>query len=54
MLGHSFQAIGDRVTARRIGEPGVRIAAIRGVVADLPREPEKNTAGMAVLSMVRD
>ena len=54
VLGHSFQTIGDRVTARRIDTPTVRIASIGGVVADLPKEPEKNTAGMAVLSMVRD
>jgi len=54
VLGHSFQAIGDRVTAKRVAERGVRIARIHGVVADLPLEPEKNTAGMAVLSMVRE
>jgi len=54
VLGHSFQAIGDRVTARRIDAPEVRIARIHGTTADLPLEPEKNTAGMAVLSMVRD
>lgn len=54
VLGHSFQAIGDRVTARRSSEPGVRILSITGTVADLPLEPEKNTAGMAVLGMVRD
>ena len=54
VLGHSFQTIGDRVTARRIDEPTVRITSIGGLVSDLPREPEKNTAGMAVLSMVRD
>jgi homoserine kinase len=54
VLGHSFQTIGDRVTARRIDEPTVRIISIGGLVSDLPREPEKNTAGMAVLSMVRD
>ena len=54
VLGHSFQAIGDRVTARRIREPGVRIAAITGTVAELPLEPERNTAGMGVLSMVRE
>jgi homoserine kinase len=54
VLGHSFQTIGDKVTARRIAEPGVRISSISGTVSDLPREPEKNTAGMAVLSMVRD
>jgi homoserine kinase len=54
VLGHSFQAIGDRVTATRTATPGVRIASIGGLVSDLPREPEKNTAGMAVLSMVRE
>ena len=54
VLGHSFQAIGDRVQARRVATPGVTITAITGTVVDLPREPEKNTAGMAVLSMVRD
>lgn len=54
VLGHSFQAIGDRVTARRIEEPTVRIVAISGTATDLPKEPERNTAGMAVLSMVRD
>lgn len=54
VLGHSVQAIGDRVTAKRIPEPTVRIAAIKGVVKDLPLEAEKNTAGMAVLSIIRD
>ena len=54
VLGHSFQAIGDRVTARRVAVPGVTITAITGTTVDLPREAEKNTAGMAVLSMVRD
>jgi homoserine kinase len=54
VLGHSFQAIGDRVTARRVATPGVTITSITGTTVDLPREPEKNTAGMAVLSMVQD
>ena len=54
VLGHSFQAIGDRVTATRIDEPGVRIARIHGTVSDLPLDPEKNTAGMAVLAMVQE
>lgn len=54
VLGHSFQAIGDRVTARRSQEPGVRITAIHGVATELPTEPEGNTAGMGVLSMVRE
>lgn len=54
VLGHSFQTIGDRVTARRIEERTVRIASISGTATDLPKDPEHNTAGMAVLSMVRD
>jgi homoserine kinase len=54
VLGHSFQTIGDTVTARRIQEPTVRITSITGTVADLPKEPERNTAGMAVLSMVKE
>ena len=54
VLGHSFQTIGDRVTAKRIVTPEVRIAAIHGTTSDLPLDPEKNTAGMAVLSMVRE
>lgn len=54
VLGHSFQTMGDRVTARRVATPGVTITSITGTAVELPREPEKNTAGMAVLSMVRD
>ncbi|MBL8271122.1 homoserine kinase [Steroidobacter sp.] len=54
VLGHSFQAIGDRVTARRLDQPGVSIAKITGTTVDLPLDPEKNTAGMAVLSMIRE
>jgi len=55
VLGHSIQAIGDRVTARRSAQPGVRITAINGGSgANLPRDPERNTAGMGVLGMVRE
>lgn len=54
VLGHSFQTIGDRVTARRTPEREVRIAAITGTSSELPKEAERNTAGMAVLSMVRE
>ena len=54
VLGHSFQAIGDRVSARRVAEPEVRIASITGATVDLPRDAERNTAGMAVLSMLRE
>src|SRR5262245_36038574 len=54
VLGHSFQAIGDRVYARRVAAPGVTITAITGVAQDLPLEAERNTAGKAVLSMVEE
>jgi homoserine kinase len=54
VLGLSVQAIGDRVTARRTTEPGVRIAAITGVVRDLPLDAARNTAGRAVMSIVED
>lgn len=50
ILGHAITGPGDRVSARRIAQPVVRIAAIRGVVTDLPREPERNTAASAVLA----
>ncbi|PZN29734.1 MAG: hypothetical protein DIU71_13795, partial [Proteobacteria bacterium] len=41
VLGHSFQAIGDRVRARRTAARGVRIAALEGGVAELPPEPQR-------------
>ena len=54
VLGHSFQAIGDRVTARRISERTVRIASITGTSVDLPKDPEQNTAGMGVITMLNE
>lgn len=52
ILGHTFPALGDRVQARRTSAAGVRIAAIGGVVRDLPLEAAQNTAGMAVLALL--
>lgn len=51
ILGHTVQAIGDRVTAHRVDEPGVRIRAITGVVKKLPLDAAKNTAGKAVMAL---
>ena len=51
LLGHSVAGAGDRAQVRRIGEPTVRIAAIRGCVTNLPTDPLLNTAGMTLLSM---
>ncbi len=52
ILGHAFGVIGDRVRAERTAEPGVRIAAVRGIAGELPLEAARNTAGQAVLSLI--
>lgn len=52
LLGFAVQGPGDTVHARRCEQPGVVIDAIRGTVPNLPRDPEKNTAGRAVLSLL--
>jgi len=52
VLGHSVEVVGDRVRARRVPERRVTIAAIHGVVTDLPRDPERNAASMAVLALM--
>ena len=51
VLGYSAPFAGDRVRAVRTASRGVRIAAIRGVVTDLPLDAERNTAGMAVTAL---
>jgi homoserine kinase len=52
VLGHSMSAVGDRVRARRTPERGVRIRRIEGVVHDLPLDPARNTAGVAVEALL--
>jgi len=51
ILGHTVDAVGDRVRLRRIDEPVVRIRAITGVAGDLPIDAKSNTAGRAVQAM---
>lgn len=54
ILGFSVDAIGDRATVTRsdsIERGSVKISAIRGVVADLPLEAARNTAGRALMAM---
>jgi homoserine kinase len=51
IMGFSIGTVGDRALVRRSEMPGVRIAAIRGVVTDLPLEAARNTAGRAVQAM---
>lgn len=54
ILGFSVDAVGDRVTLVRRDAPGVTIRAITGVVEDLPLVAEKNTAGQALLALIRE
>jgi homoserine kinase len=51
ILGFCVDSLGDRVTVTRKDQPGVTISAVRGVAGDLPLEPEKNTAGRALLAL---
>ena len=52
ILGHTVEAIGDRVHVARSATPGVRILGITGLDAGLPLETERNTAGQALKSLV--
>ena len=51
ILGFAVDALGDRVSITRTEQRGLTISAITGVSVDLPRKPEGNTAGRAVLAM---
>jgi homoserine kinase len=51
ILGFSVDVLGDTVTVERTARPGVEITGSTGVVTDIPRDPEKNTAGCALLAM---
>ena len=51
ILGHTVEAVGDRVRVRRIEQRVVRIAPIGGVAGDLPLDIKHNTAGRAVQAM---
>ncbi len=51
ILGHAIAGVGDTVAVRRMESLEVRIAAIRGVIVDLPTQAAQNTAGAALLAM---
>lgn len=53
VLGHAFVGPGDRATVTRTSDGQVRILGIHGVVEALPTNPEQNTAGRALLSMLK-
>jgi homoserine kinase len=58
LLGHTLGVAGDRVRVERSGATGVVIESVldaRGdPVAGIPLAPERNTAGAALLAMLRD
>jgi len=54
VLGFAIHGLGDYVTASYSEEPGLRITSISGEEGKLPKEVEKNTAGLAVLSMLKE
>ena len=54
ILGCAVDALGDRVTVRRSEEPGVRISGVSGVAGELPSDPQRNTAGRALLALYED
>ncbi|MEY4357520.1 MAG: Homoserine kinase [Pseudomonadota bacterium] len=51
ILGFAVDALGDRITVTRTAQPGVRIVSTTGVATDLPSDPERNTAGRALLAL---
>jgi homoserine kinase len=52
VLGIAVEGPGDRIVAQRLPEPGAVIGEITGVVTELPREPERNTASVAATSLL--
>lgn len=52
VLAFALEGPGDRVTARRVPEPGVQLASVSGDDGSLPRSAADNTAGIAVLDLL--
>jgi homoserine kinase len=51
VLGHAITGVGDAVTLRRRAQPGIVITSVAGLITDLPREPESNSATRPLLRM---
>ncbi len=52
VLGFAIEAPGDEVVARPRAEPGVELVEVTGDDGRLPRDPAKNTAGVAVRTLL--
>ena len=53
VLGFAIEKPGDEIVVRRSDKPGFRITKITGDDGRLPLEPKLNTAGVAVLDLLR-
>lgn len=53
VLGHSVAGPGDRVTVTRTDSGTVKIVAIRGAAIPLPLTASENTAGRALLTLLK-
>lgn len=53
VLGFAIHGLGDRITATRSDDIGLRIVSIEGDDGRLTRNPEKNTAGLSALSLLK-
>ncbi len=53
LLGFAVDGPGDRVVAERADGDGVRLLDVAGDDGRLPREPDRNTAGVAAMHLLR-
>ena len=53
ILGLALGEVGDRVVARRTAQPGVRIVSVHGDGGRLPRQADRNSAGVAGTATMR-
>jgi homoserine kinase len=53
ILGVALEKIGDEVIARLTEEPGLRITRIKGAPGKISKDPEKNTAGVATMALLK-
>lgn len=53
VLGLAVEGMGDRVTAKRVSQPGVRVVRIEGDGGKLPTDVARNTASVAAREALR-
>ena len=54
ILGYPLDSLGDTVSVTKLAEKKVIIKSIRGASINLPTEPEKNSAGLPLVRLIRD